>query len=76
MLLENAVHNISKKMRPPDAANYLGISKSTLAKWRCQHSCGPPYVKLGPRIVAYDQDELDAWMRGRSRRSTSECEPS
>jgi hypothetical protein len=32
MLLENAVHNISKKMRPPDAANYLGVSKSTLAK--------------------------------------------
>jgi hypothetical protein len=32
MVQDNAVNNISKKMRPPDAANYLGVSKSTLAK--------------------------------------------
>jgi predicted DNA-binding transcriptional regulator AlpA len=76
MVQDNAVNNISKKMRPPDAAYYLGVSTSTLAKWRCQDSSGPPYMKLGPRIVAYDQRELDAWMRGRSRRSTSERDPS
>jgi predicted DNA-binding transcriptional regulator AlpA len=70
------VNKISRMLRPNDAAHYLGISEATLAKWRCRVSSGPPYVKLGPRIVAYDQDELDAWMRGRSRRSTSEPDPS
>jgi|tagenome__1003787_1003787.scaffolds.fasta_scaffold20986478_7 predicted DNA-binding transcriptional regulator AlpA len=63
---------MSKKMRPPAAANYLGVSTSLLAKWRCQHDpSGPPYMKLGLRIVTYDQDELDAWMRDRARRSSS-----
>lgn len=66
------MNKVSKLMRPNDAAHYLGLSESTLAKWRGRASSGPPYVKLGARIVAYDQDELDAWMRGRSRRSTSE----
>ena len=70
------MNNVSKKMRPSDAAYYLGISESTLAKWRCQTAGGPPYMKLGPRIVAYDQGELDTWMRGRSRRSTSDRDPS
>lgn len=70
------MNEISRLMRPNDAAHYLGISEATLAKWRCQNSSGPPYVKLGPRMVAYDQGELDAWTRGRSRRSTSECDPS
>ena len=70
------MNKMSRLMRPNDAAHYLGISEATLAKWRCRVSSGPPYVKLGTRIVAYDQDELDAWMRGRSRRTTSECDPS
>ena len=29
---------------------YLGVSKSTLAKWR-RESLGPPYVKVGERIL-------------------------
>jgi predicted DNA-binding transcriptional regulator AlpA len=66
------MNNTLRKMRTLDAARYLGVSKSTLAKWRCQASSGPPYIKLGPRMVAYDQVELDEWMKGRSRRSTSE----
>lgn len=64
------MNNSAKKMRPPEAAHYLGISESTLAKWRCK-GAGPAFMKLGERVVAYDQSELDAWMRSRSRRSTS-----
>ena len=65
------MNNSLKKMRPPEAAHYVGISESTLAKWRCQ-GIGPPFMKFGERVVAYDQSELDSWMRSRSRRSTSE----
>ena len=32
---------------------------------------GPPYAKVG-RIVVYDLDEVDEWLAGRRRRSTSE----
>jgi len=59
------VNKPSRLLRPNDAAHYLGVSEATLAKWRCRVSNGPPYVKLGTRIVAYDQDELDAWPRSR-----------
>jgi predicted DNA-binding transcriptional regulator AlpA len=65
------VNQLSKLMRPIDAAHYLGVSESTLAKWRCRVSSGPPYVKLGTRLVAYERAELDAWMRDRSRVSTN-----
>jgi hypothetical protein len=33
---------------------YLGVSKSTLAKWR-RESLGPPYVKVGERIMYHKQ---------------------
>jgi predicted DNA-binding transcriptional regulator AlpA len=65
------VNNQSNKMRPPEAAHYLGVSTSALAKWRCQGT-SPPYVKLGERVVVYDQSDLDQWMRSRLRRSTSQ----
>jgi len=65
------MNNPSKMMRPPEAAHYLGLSESSLAKWRCSGT-GPAYMKVGERVVAYDQSELDSWLRSRSRRSTSE----
>ena len=58
-------------LRAPEAARYLGLSKSTLAKWRMSGN-GPRYVKLGARVVAYSQDELDRWRQSRTRTSTSE----
>jgi predicted DNA-binding transcriptional regulator AlpA len=49
-----------KKLRAAQAAKYLEISPSTLAKWRMA-SRGPEYHRCGPRIVYYYQDEIDAW---------------
>lgn len=49
-----------KKLRTAQAAGYLGISRSTLAKWRMAGR-GPVYHRCGPRIVYYYQDEIDAW---------------
>lgn len=68
----DALSTVSRLMRPNDAARYLGVSEATPAKWRCGTSAGPPYVKLGTRIVAYDQDELDAWMKSRKRGFTTD----
>jgi excisionase family DNA binding protein len=52
------------------AANYLGLSASTLNKLRCTGS-GPVYFKLG-RAVRYDPQDLDQWLAERRVGSTSE----
>ncbi len=61
----------STKLRPPQAADYLGLSASTLAKMRLRGD-GPVYSKLGPRLVCYEQSDLDAWVTEHRRLSTSE----
>jgi predicted DNA-binding transcriptional regulator AlpA len=64
---------MSRKLRVHEAASYLGLGTSTLARMRIRGD-GPPYAKCGPRIVVYDIDDLDQWLRGRTRRSTSNIE--
>jgi len=47
-----------------EAASRLGLSKSTLDKWRCAGK-GPRYVKSTDRAVRYDPADLDAWIAAR-----------
>jgi predicted DNA-binding transcriptional regulator AlpA len=61
-------------LRTPEAAAYLRLSVSTLAKMRLRGD-GPLYSKLGARLVAYEQQHLDQWIGDRLRRSTSEAGP-
>ena len=44
-----------------EAASYLRVSRSTLAKWRMK-ALGPPYHRCGPRLVYYLQNEIDQWL--------------
>lgn len=64
-------HTPTKFLRAIDAASYLGLSRSTLAKMRMTGE-GPPYSKAGRRIVVYDQQRLDDWLAIRLHRSTSD----
>lgn len=59
-----------QKMRPDQAAYFLGLSPSTLAKMRLRGD-GPPYAKLGKRVVVYDLIDLQNWTNSRKRSSTS-----
>ena len=43
------------------AADYLGISKKTLQRWRFDHK-GPIYAKLNNKPIRYHLPELDEWM--------------
>lgn len=61
----------NKKFRAKEAARFLGLSPSTLAKMRLRGD-GPRYAKAGPRIVLYDLKDLETWVETRKRRSTSE----
>jgi predicted DNA-binding transcriptional regulator AlpA len=44
-----------------EAAGYLRVSRSTLAKWR-MNGMGPPFHRCGPRLVYYLKHEIDAWL--------------
>jgi len=57
-------------MTPKEAAQYLRSSASTLAKRRL-FGGGPVFVRIG-KAVRYRRSDLDAWMAGTARRSTSE----
>lgn len=47
------------------AAEYLGLAKSTLEIWRCRGENGLPYLKMG-RAVRYRLSDLEAWARART----------
>src|SRR5438445_9837954 len=54
-------------MRPEEVARILGISESTLAKWRCAKT-GPPYLRIGGQ-VRYDARLLEQWLESRTEES-------
>lgn len=60
-----------KFLTPEDAAKYLTVSLSSLAKWRMS-GAGPRYVKVGGRRVAYAISDLDAYAASRVATSTSQ----
>ena len=55
-----------------EAAARLGLARATLAKLRVRGG-GPPFVKLGTKVL-YDSADLAAWIAAQGkRRSTSEA---
>lgn len=68
------------RLTAPEASAYLShhlgcsVAVATLAKWRIATSFGPPFHRLGRRVV-YARSDLDSWINqrlGNARRSTSE----
>lgn len=63
--------NEIRVLLPEQAANFLGLSMSTLAKMRLGGD-GPTYIKLGARRVGYMKSDLHQWLDNRRHQSTSE----
>lgn len=59
-------------LRPVDAASFVKLSPSTLAKMRITGS-GPTYTKAGSKVVLYLKSDLQEWLLNRRRNSTSEA---
>jgi len=57
-------------LSPKEAAEFLGMSASWLAKARMRGD-GPPYVKIG-RAVRYPEGALRQWLKAQMHLSTSE----
>jgi predicted DNA-binding transcriptional regulator AlpA len=68
---ESLTSNISILWRPPKAAEYVGLTVSTLAKKRPTGD-GPKFIRLSPRAIGYIQSDLDDWITDRRCGSTSE----
>ena len=51
----------SQHLSEQQAADYLGISKKTLQRWRFEHK-GPAYAKLNNKLIRYRLADLDEWM--------------
>ena len=57
-------------LSPSQAAEYLNLAVSSLAKWRVG-GIGPKYVKLGS-AVRYRRADLDDWISSKIQLSTAE----
>ena len=62
--------SIDRLLTPREAAKFLGVSESWLAKARMRGD-GPPFVKFG-RSVRYPTSGLNDYVRSRTRRSTTD----
>jgi predicted DNA-binding transcriptional regulator AlpA len=62
---------MSQFLDTKEAAKRVRLSSATLERLRVTGE-GPPFIKPIPSRVVYDAEDLDAWMRERRRRSTSE----
>ncbi len=58
-------------LRAPEAAAYIGLSESTLAKRRL-YGRPPGFLSLGGRAIGYAIKYLDAWLESCRRNSTSQ----
>ena len=65
----DSTSSVLPKLRAPDAARYLGVSKSLLAKMRI-YGGGPKYMKLG-RVVLYDVRDIEDWCKNQRVENTS-----
>ncbi len=56
------------------AAEFLNLSPRTLQRWRTEppHGGGPPFYRLGPKMIAYKLSVCGSWAENRVLGSTSE----
>jgi predicted DNA-binding transcriptional regulator AlpA len=45
---------------PSTLADELSVTESALAKWHCDGN-GPPFCKLGHKVVRYRRSDIEAW---------------
>ncbi len=60
------MEHVKQMLNAEEAADYIGLSKSTLAIWRSTGRYELPYVKVG-RYVRYRRKDLQAFLDNRVR---------
>lgn len=44
-----------------EVAAILKVDRATLRRWR-ESNTGPCYVRIGPKLIRYRQEELNRWV--------------
>lgn len=68
---DNPTPPAGRRLRPQEAAEYLGLAPSTLEKLRTKGG-GPRFAAMG-RAISYAVADLHAWAAERTVRNTSEA---
>ena len=58
-------------IRRSDIPQYIPVASQTLARWACEGQ-GPPFIKVGRRLVAYRAGDLREWLQNQVRQNTIE----
>ena len=56
-------------IRRSELPKYLPIAAQTAARWSSEGQ-GPPFIKIGRRLVAYRTGDLRVWIEGQTRHNT------
>lgn len=56
-------------IRRADLPRYLPIAAQTAARWAVEGQ-GPPFIKVGARLVAYRAGDLREWLQSQTRKNT------
>ena len=56
-------------IRRTDVPNYVPVASQTLARWAVEGQ-GPPFIKVGRRLVAYRAGDLREWLQSQTRKNT------
>ena len=67
----NQLGSVSPILTTYAAGKILGLACSTMNKMRMNGN-GPAFIKLGPRRVGYELEELEKWKNRRRYLSTSQ----
>ena len=71
---EHSRYIVADLSKPEEVGNLLGISPSSLARWRCEGG-GPRFVKLSrgrSGFIRYRRRDVEAFLEASSRNSTSD----
>ena len=49
-------------LRPRDVERLFGIKSKTLQNWRYKGK-GPPFYKLGHKLIVYKYEEVEKWLQ-------------
>lgn len=62
--MEKIINSKPKQLTPDEAAIIVGVSKQTLAAWRCTKKENIPYYKIGGKVFYSEQDLLE-WVENK-----------
>lgn len=65
-------HKDSLLLRPEQLADELGVSTTSLWRWR-QKGDFPKPIKLGPRLIGWERSVIDSWLNGKRDSEEGDC---